>query len=98
MVDHYSSDKGVSRFLRFMYWAPVLALSIENRYVNDRESALRLGLITLEHDYSAGCGRRKSAAEWTNSDSGRPCDSTCSDVGGLTSISLPGVGRNSSIS
>ena len=48
MVDHYSSDKGVSRFLRFMYWAPVLALSIENRYVNDRESAQRLGLITLE--------------------------------------------------
>ena len=48
MVDHYSSDKGVSRFLRFMYWAPVLALSMENRYVNDRESAQRLGLITLE--------------------------------------------------
>jgi len=53
MVDHYSSDKGVSRFLRFMYWAPVLALSIENRYVNDRESAQRLGLITLEQVITA---------------------------------------------
>ncbi len=53
MVDHYSSDKGVSRFLRFMYWAPVLALSIENRYVNDRESAQRLGLITLEQMITA---------------------------------------------
>ncbi len=53
MVDHYSSDKGVSRFLRFMYWAPVLALSMENRYVNDRESAQRLGLITLEQMITA---------------------------------------------
>ena len=36
-----------------MYWAPVLALSMENRCVNDRESAQRLGLITLEQMITA---------------------------------------------